>query len=112
MQDVGARPRYALEDDEPERPARHVDAVADRVGAQQTGIVLGPEDVDQRSGIKRIDVLGKSGQVLATSVPIKGGDHSRIEVKWEKGNIADLKGKLVSLRFKLNNARFYSYWLE
>jgi len=33
-------------------------------------------------------------------------------VKWQKGNITDLKGKVVSLRFKLHKARFYSYWLE
>ena len=40
------------------------------------------------------------------------GDLLREEVKWQKGNIADLKGKVVSLRFKLNNTRLYSYWLK
>ena len=88
-----------------------------KVSAAMSG--YGGESVEVIKNVKptskselRVDVLGKSGEVLATSVPIKGDDHSRIEVKWQKGNIADLKGKLVSLRFKLNNARFYSYWLE
>ena len=40
------------------------------------------------------------------------GDQTRGEVKWQKGNITDLKGKVVSLRFKLHKARSYSYWLE
>ena len=50
-------------------------------------------------------------EVLAASGPIKG-DLPRAEVKWRKGNIADLKGKAVSLRFTLQNASLYSYWLQ
>ena len=30
----------------------------------------------------------------------------------DEGDIAQLKGQTVSLRFTLRNAQFYSYWLE
>ena len=62
MHDVGARPRHAVEDDEAQRAARHVDAVAHRVGAQQAPILLGAEDVDQRSRVHPVDVLGEQHQ--------------------------------------------------
>ncbi len=51
VQDVGPRPGHAVEDDEPQRAARHVDAVAHRIGAEQAGVLLGAEDVDQRRGL-------------------------------------------------------------
>jgi hypothetical protein len=57
VQDVGARPGHAVEDDEAQRAAGHVDAVAHRVGAEQAGILLGAEDVDQRAGVERVDML-------------------------------------------------------
>ena len=34
------------------------------------------------------------------------------EVKWQKGDIADLQDKVISLRFTLHKARFYLYCLE
>ena len=40
------------------------------------------------------------------------GDLVRGEVQWQKGNIADIKGKAVSLRFTLSKASLYSYWLQ
>ena len=58
-----------------------------------------------------MEVLDGADNVLATSAPMKG-DLLRAEVKWQKGSIADLEGKAVSLRFRLRNASFYSYWFE
>ena len=68
-------------------------------------------NVDAFKGELRIEVVGENGKALAVSEPMKG-DLLRGEVKWQKGNITDLKGKVVSLCFKLHKARFYSYWLE
>jgi len=68
-------------------------------------------NIDASKGELRVAALGTDRKVLATSVPL-AGDHRRAEVKWRKGNIADLKGKMVRLRFTLHNADFYSYWLE
>ena len=68
-------------------------------------------NVDALKGKLLVDVLGEDGNVLATSAPMKG-DLARAEVKWQKGNIADLKSKAVSLRFTLCNASLYSYWLQ
>ncbi len=45
--------------------ARHVHAVAERIGAQQRGARIVTEDVDQRAGIDRIDVLGIERQPSA-----------------------------------------------
>src|SRR6266403_6299541 len=59
MQDVRTRPRHAVEDDEPERAAGHVDAIADGIGAEEAGIFLGAKDVDQRRGIHAVDMLGE-----------------------------------------------------
>ena len=69
VQDVGARPRHPVEDDQPQRAARHVDPVAHRVGAEQAGILLGAEDVDQRRGRHRVDMLGEQQQALALRAP-------------------------------------------
>ena len=69
-------------------------------------------NVDALTGELLVEVLNKNGEVLAASAPIKDGDHRQIEVKWQKGNIADVQGQAVSLRFSLREARFYSYWLE
>ena len=62
MKDVRARPRHAVEDDEPQAVSRHVHAVAHGVGSEQARIGLGPEDVDQRRRVDRIDVLGVQRQ--------------------------------------------------
>ncbi len=67
--------------------------------------------MDAFKGELRAEVLDKDGKVLALSKSMKG-DLPRGEVKWQKGSIADLKGKVVSLHFRLRNASFYSYWFE
>ena len=59
---VGCAPRHPVEHDEAQGIARHIDAVAHRVGAEQAGIAFGAEHVDQGAGIDRIDMLGIEGQ--------------------------------------------------
>ena len=59
-----------------------------------------------------MEVLDRAGNVVAVSVPMKGGDHPHAEVKWQQGHLADLKGRKVSLRFTLRLAQLYSYWIE
>jgi len=68
-------------------------------------------NIDAPKGELRVEALGEDGQRLAESLPLVG-DLPRGEVRWELGDIAKLKGELVSLRFALRAARFYSYWLE
>ena len=68
-------------------------------------------NVEAFKGELRIEVVGESADVLAISEPMKG-DLLRGEVTWQKGDLAVLKGKAVSLRFTLRNASLYSYWLQ
>ena len=58
MQDVRAGPRHSVEDDQPQAPPRHVDPVPQRVGAEQAGVGLGAEDIDQRRGVEGVHMLG------------------------------------------------------
>ena len=67
---------------------------------------------DALKGECGVEVLDRAGNVVAVSVPIKGGDHPRAEVKWRQDHLADLKGRKVSLRFTLRQAQLYSYWIE
>ena len=60
-----ARPRHAFHHHQPQRFAGHVDAVAQRIGAEQRGARVVAEDVDQRAGVDRIDMLGKQRQAVA-----------------------------------------------
>ena len=66
-------------------------------------------NVNALKGELRVEALGAQGEVLARSAPMKG-DLPRGEVRWETGDIAKLKGRVVSLRFKLHDGEFYSYW--
>ena len=68
-------------------------------------------NVDALKGEFLVDIIGEDENVLAASASMEG-DLLHGEVKWQKGNISDLKGKAVSLRFTLRNGQFYSYWLE
>jgi len=68
-------------------------------------------NVDVPIGELRAEILDKNGNVLAASVPMKG-DLFRGELQWQDSNIDDFKGKLVSIRFILHNAEFYSYWFD
>ncbi|MBI1927557.1 hypothetical protein HYR99_25355 [Candidatus Poribacteria bacterium] len=68
-------------------------------------------NVDALNGELRVEVLDTDGTVLAASVPLTG-DLPCGPVDWQRGNLADFKGRVVSLRFTLRNASFYSYWME
>jgi len=57
-----------------------------------------------------VEASDKAGKVIATSKEIRG-DHRRTEVRWAKGNIAILKGKVVKLKFTLREAELYSFWV-
>jgi hypothetical protein len=57
-----ARPRHAFQHHQPQRHARHIDPVAQRIGAEQRGARIVAEDVDQRAGVDRIDMLGVERQ--------------------------------------------------
>ena len=59
------RPGHPLHHHQPQRFAGHVDAVAQRVGAEQRGVRIVAEDVDQRAGVDRIDMLGEQRQAGA-----------------------------------------------
>src|SRR5579871_655295 len=65
MQDRRARPRHLLEDHEAQRMAGYVDAVAQRIGAEQRSAGIVSEDVHQGTGVDRIDVLRKERQARA-----------------------------------------------
>jgi hypothetical protein len=59
----------------------------------------------------KAEVLDQDARVLAVSSERKG-NCPRGKMKWKRGNLADLQGLIVSLRFTLADASFYSYWLE
>ncbi|MBI5093513.1 MAG: hypothetical protein HZB26_13860 [Candidatus Hydrogenedentes bacterium] len=66
-------------------------------------------NVDASNGEIAAEVLDDEGKVVAVSAPLKG-DQLRGALRWQSGDIADVKGRVVSIRFKLRNAAFYSYW--
>jgi len=68
-------------------------------------------NADAFKGEIRAQVLDKEGKALAMSVSMEG-NQLRGETQWQKGNIADLKGQVVSIRFIIRNAAFYSYWFD
>ena len=68
-------------------------------------------NVDALSGKLSAEVLDDRGAVLAASNALTG-DLPSGEIDWQQGQFADLKGRIVSLRFTLSHARFYSYWIE
>ena len=61
MENIGARPGNRFHDHQPQALARHIDTIAQRVGAEQTGLGLVAENIDQCAGVDRIDMLGIDG---------------------------------------------------
>ena len=89
---------------------------SDTEGTVQTKPFVAPGEqlqvnVDAPDGDLRVEVLNSEGQVVAQSEPLSG-DLPREQVQWADGDIAQMKDQIVSLRFALSNAQFYSYWLE
>ena len=68
-------------------------------------------NVDALEGELRVEVLDEHSTVLTVSNPVTG-DQPCGEMDWQQGNLVDLEGQVVSLRFTLRNTKFYSYWLE
>jgi hypothetical protein len=68
-------------------------------------------NVDALGGDIRVEVLDRTGRVLTSSKPM-AGDHRHGEVPWERGRLTELKGQVVTCRFTLRNARFFSYWFQ
>ena len=67
-------------------------------------------NVDAYGGELRAEVLGSDGEVLSVSEAI-AGDHPRVELRWGRGELERLQGKVVRLRFTLRKGAFYSYWI-
>ena len=67
-------------------------------------------NVDAAGGELRMEVLEPGGEVVASSAPVVG-DRPDAAVRWEDGDLSQWMGAEVSLRFRLRNARLYSYWL-
>src|ERR1051326_5706889 len=61
VKDCGLRPRHLVEHGEPEAATRHVDSVAQRIGAKQAGVLLATEKIDEGPGIEAIHVLRVKG---------------------------------------------------
>ena len=67
-------------------------------------------NVDARAGSLRVEALDSNGDVRATSTPIEG-DHRRLELTWQQGDLSGLDAGPIQLRFVLRDASLYSYWL-
>ena len=68
-------------------------------------------NVDAHEGELKVEILERHNAVLAESAPI-ASDLPRGEIQWERGDLADLRGQSVRIRFKLKNASLYAYWIE
>ena len=40
------------------------------------------------------------------------GHLKQAEIQWQQGDISELSGRQVSLRFRLRQASLYSYWIS
>jgi len=68
-------------------------------------------NVDTLKGALELEVLDGEDESVAVSHPIVG-DQPRGMVEWQSGDLADLQGQTVRLRFTLRKAQFYSFWLD
>ncbi len=68
-------------------------------------------NLDAPEGDLRVEVLDAEGKVRGVSGRLKG-DLKQAEVSWQSGDISGLSGQSVSLRFRVRQARFYSYWFS
>ena len=68
-------------------------------------------NADARRGQVVVELLDSEGNVTAASADLEG-DHRRVQVQWDEGNLSAAAGPPVQLRFKLRNASLYSYWIE
>lgn len=68
-------------------------------------------NIDSAGGAGVVEVLDREGSVLAVSTPMSE-DEPRRRIAWAKGDLADVAGQTIRLRFQVRNARFYSFWLD
>ena len=68
-------------------------------------------NADAAEGEIIVTLLDGAGNTVAVSEGV-AGDHVRADVKWKQGDLSSLTGQVVSLRFKLRQARLYSFWIE
>jgi len=68
-------------------------------------------NLDAAHGELLVELFDDSGERLAKSKPIKG-DLPRGELQWSAGDLAQLVGQTISLRFTLRDGSIYSYWFE
>ena len=57
VENIWAWPRHLLHDDEPQRISGYIDAVAQRISAEQARVRVVAEDIDQCAGVNGIDML-------------------------------------------------------
>lgn len=68
-------------------------------------------NAEAQGGEVDVMLLGDDGQTLGVAETVSG-DQPRAALRWKSGDLAQVKGKAVSLRFSLRNARLYSFWCE
>ena len=68
-------------------------------------------NIDSTGGKSVVEVLDREGNVLAVSKPMSGNDPRR-RIAWARGDLTDVAGKTIRLRFHLRNSRLYSFWLD
>ena len=65
MQDVGARPRNRFHYNASKGSARHIHPIAQSISSKQAGARVIAEDIDQRAGVDRVDMLREQRQASA-----------------------------------------------
>ena len=82
-----------------------------RVRTVQFRVPEGKLFVNADAGLGRLQVeaLDAKGKLVTESVPLNS-DKTRHEVQWKKGGLAKLPGRVMSLRFKIQDASLYSFW--
>ena len=75
-------------------------------------------NVDSSAGELRVEVVNERGRQILEGWshdrcrPIQG-DHLRAEVKWTGWkDLSSLQGQRLRFRFRLHNARLFSFWIE
>ena len=67
-------------------------------------------NADATDGALDVEVLDTAGNTVAVSEPVLG-DQPHATIQWMSSDLADLKGKTITLRFKLRTASLYSFWV-
>ena len=76
VQYVWPWPRHLFHDDKAQRMAGHIDPIAQGIGAEQAGVRIIAEDIDQRAGIHRIDMLGIEREAITRQTVGNPGVHA------------------------------------